>query len=156
RREAGDHPAGRAVPAAGAPNSNETRHCTGDLLPLVRPVPPWRAGGVERSFAAAGSGVEPHPRTGTPADACIVQHASHSRGRHGPAVRAAVLIKPGDQVATAISAVTIPIFGHLSDRFGRKRITLIGAVAMAAWGFVYFAMMNTAIAGLRRLRCLVS
>jgi len=27
---------------------------------------------------------------------------------------------------------------------------------MAAWGFVYFAMMNTAIAGLRRLRCLVS
>src|SRR5262249_54014261 len=30
---------------------------------------PWRAGGVERSFAAARSGVEPHPRTGTPADA---------------------------------------------------------------------------------------
>src|SRR5713101_1916438 len=34
-------------------------------------------------------------------------------------------------VATAISSVTIPVFGHLSDRFGRKRITLIGAVAMA-------------------------
>src|SRR5712692_7066285 len=50
-------------------------------------------------------------------------------------------------VATAISAVTIPIFGHLSDRIGRKRITLIGAVAMAVWGFVYFALMNTAIPG---------
>src|SRR5713101_5269075 len=50
-------------------------------------------------------------------------------------------------VATAISAVTIPIFGHLSDRIGRKRITLIGAAAMGVWGFVYFALMNTAIPG---------
>ena len=48
-------------------------------------------------------------------------------------------------VATAISSVTIPIFGHLSDRIGRRRITLIGAVAMAIWGFVYFALLNTAI-----------
>src|SRR6266571_5493293 len=48
-------------------------------------------------------------------------------------------------VATAISAVTIPVFGHLSDRIGRRRITLIGAVAMAVWGFVYFALLNTAI-----------
>jgi MFS family permease len=48
-------------------------------------------------------------------------------------------------VATAISAVTIPLFGHLSDRFGRRRITVIGAVAVGVWGFVYFALMNTAI-----------
>jgi MFS family permease len=47
-------------------------------------------------------------------------------------------------VATAISAVTIPLFGHLSDRIGRKRITLIGATAIGVWGFVYFALMNTA------------
>jgi MFS family permease len=50
-------------------------------------------------------------------------------------------------VATAISAVTIPLFGHLSDRIGRKRITLIGATAIGAWGFVYFALMNTASPG---------
>jgi MFS family permease len=50
-------------------------------------------------------------------------------------------------VATAISAVTIPIFGHLSDRIGRRRITLVGAVAMAIWGFVYFALLNTRIPG---------
>src|SRR6266851_119354 len=50
-------------------------------------------------------------------------------------------------VATAISSVTIPIFGHLSDRIGRKRITLIGAAAMGVWGFVYFALLNTAIPG---------
>ena len=49
--------------------------------------------------------------------------------------------------ATAISAVTIPIFGHLSDRIGRRRITLVGAVAMAIWGFVYFALLNTGIPG---------
>jgi MFS family permease len=48
-------------------------------------------------------------------------------------------------VATLISAVTIPIFGHLSDRIGRRRITLIGAVAMGIWGFIYFALMNTAV-----------
>src|SRR5713101_274774 len=50
-------------------------------------------------------------------------------------------------VATAISAVTIPVFGHLSDRIGRRRITLIGAVAMGVWGFVYFELMNTGIPG---------
>jgi transposase len=32
RREAGDHPAGRAVPAASAPHSGETRHSPGDLV----------------------------------------------------------------------------------------------------------------------------
>ena len=50
-------------------------------------------------------------------------------------------------VATAISAVTIPLFGHVSDRIGRKRITLIGATAIGVWGFVYFALMNTAKPG---------
>ncbi|HEV8679375.1 MAG TPA: MFS transporter [Stellaceae bacterium] len=50
-------------------------------------------------------------------------------------------------VATAISAITIPLFGHLSDRIGRRRITLIGAVAMGVWGFVYFALMDTGIPG---------
>ena len=50
-------------------------------------------------------------------------------------------------VATAISAVTIPLFGHVSDRIGRRRITLIGATAIGVWGFVYFALMNTANPG---------
>ena len=50
-------------------------------------------------------------------------------------------------VATAISSLTIPLFGHLSDRFGRRRITVIGAVAMGLWAFVYFALMNTGIPG---------
>src|SRR5439155_14477362 len=51
RREAGDYPAGRAIPTAGAPYPDEARHSAGDLLPLVRPIQPWWAGGLERSPA---------------------------------------------------------------------------------------------------------
>jgi len=42
----------------------------------------------------------------------------------------------------------MPFSGHLSDRFGRKRIYLIGAVASAVFGFVYFALLNTMVPGL--------
>jgi transposase len=34
-RKAGDHPAGRALPFAGAPHPGETRHSQGDFLSLV-------------------------------------------------------------------------------------------------------------------------
>ena len=47
--------------------------------------------------------------------------------------------------ATALSAITTPLCGHISDRIGRKRMYLIGAVTMGVFGFVYFAMLNTAI-----------
>jgi transposase len=47
RQEAGDHPAGRAVRAAGAPYPGETRYSPRDLLPLVRPAQSWRAGGLD-------------------------------------------------------------------------------------------------------------
>src|ERR1700719_1946893 len=46
-------------------------------------------------------------------------------------------------VGTGLSAVTIPLAGHISDRIGRKRMYLIGAVTMRVFGFVYFAMLNT-------------
>src|SRR5260370_27694477 len=32
-----------------------------------------------------------------------------------------------------------PLAGHISDRIGRKRMYLIGAVTMGLFGFVYFA-----------------
>ncbi len=38
-REAGDHPAGRAIPSAGQAHAGEARHPQGDLLPLVRSLP---------------------------------------------------------------------------------------------------------------------
>ena len=47
--------------------------------------------------------------------------------------------------AGVISLFTIPIAGALSDRFGRKRIYLIGSVLTGIFGFVYFAMLNTMV-----------
>ena len=50
-------------------------------------------------------------------------------------------------IATALSAVTTPLAGHISDRIGRKRMYLIGAATVGVFGFIYFAMLNTAIPG---------
>jgi metabolite-proton symporter len=47
-------------------------------------------------------------------------------------------------VASVVSFFTIPLFGHLSDRVGRRRMYLIGAVATGLFGFVYFGMLDTA------------
>jgi MFS family permease len=50
-------------------------------------------------------------------------------------------------IATGLSVVTIPLAGHVSDRIGRKRMYLIGAVTMGLFGFVYFTMLDTAVPG---------
>jgi MFS family permease len=47
--------------------------------------------------------------------------------------------------AGLVSFVTIPLAGALSDRFGRKRIYLVGTVLTGLFGFVYFAMLNTMV-----------
>ena len=44
-----------------------------------------------------------------------------------------------------LSLVTIPLSGVLSDRFGRKRVYLIGAVLTGIYAFAYFALLNTAV-----------
>jgi MFS family permease len=48
-------------------------------------------------------------------------------------------------VAGCVSIVSIPIYGHLADRFGRKRVYIIGSVLTGIFGFVYFAMLNTMV-----------
>ena len=47
--------------------------------------------------------------------------------------------------AAVLSFVSIPLSGHLSDRIGRRRMYLIGAVATLVFGFVYFALLGTAV-----------
>jgi metabolite-proton symporter len=45
--------------------------------------------------------------------------------------------------ASLLSFVTIPLFGHISDRVGRKKTYMIGAAATGVFGFIYFAMLDT-------------
>ena len=48
-------------------------------------------------------------------------------------------------VASCVSFVSIPLFGHISDRIGRRKMYLIGAAAVGIFGFPYFGMIDTAI-----------
>ncbi len=48
-------------------------------------------------------------------------------------------------VASLLSFVSIPLFGHISDRIGRRKMYLIGAAATGLFGFLYFGMVDTAI-----------
>ena len=47
--------------------------------------------------------------------------------------------------ASVVSFVTIPLSGHISDRIGRRKMYLIGAATIGVFGFLYFAMVDTAI-----------
>jgi len=44
-------------------------------------------------------------------------------------------------VASLLSFISIPLFGHISDRIGRRTMYLIGAAVTLVFGFVYFAML---------------
>jgi metabolite-proton symporter len=45
--------------------------------------------------------------------------------------------------ASLVSFISIPLAGHLSDKFGRKRVYIIGAVLTGIFGWVYFGMLDT-------------
>jgi MFS family permease len=45
--------------------------------------------------------------------------------------------------ASIVSFVSIPLSGHFSDRFGRKRVYIIGAITTGVFGWVYFGLLNT-------------
>ena len=45
--------------------------------------------------------------------------------------------------AAALSFVSVPLFGHLSDRIGRKKMYMIGAACVTLYGFVYFYLLDT-------------
>jgi metabolite-proton symporter len=58
--------------------------------------------------------------------------------------------------ASMLSFVSIPFFGHLSDRIGRRKTYILGAVTTAVFGFVYFALLNTLVPGLVFLAIVLS
>ncbi|MGW4390378.1 MFS transporter [Streptomyces sp. NPDC004685] len=59
-------------------------------------------------------------------------------------------------VAAAVGLVSIPLFGHLSDRIGRRLMYGIGIACVAAFAFPYFALLNTGSAGLVLLAIVLS
>ncbi|RSM66865.1 MFS transporter [Amycolatopsis sp. WAC 01376] len=50
-------------------------------------------------------------------------------------------------IGSAVHFVTIPLWGILSDRIGRRPVYLFGAIGMAAWSFAFFAMLDTKNSG---------
>jgi metabolite-proton symporter len=50
--------------------------------------------------------------------------------------------------ASVLSFFSIPFFGHLSDRIGRKNMYLIGGVVTGVFGFIYFGLLNTGVASI--------
>jgi MFS family permease len=65
-----------------------------------------------------------------------------------------VMHMPRDFVLTSLicagllSFVMIPVAGALSDRFGRKRIYIIGSILTGLYGFLYFALLNSLVPAL--------
>lgn len=58
--------------------------------------------------------------------------------------------------ASTLSFVSIPLFGHISDLIGRKRMYMIGAGTVGAFGFIYFGLLNSGSATLIFLAIVLS
>ncbi len=49
-------------------------------------------------------------------------------------------------VMSAISLITVPLFGLLSDKYGRRRTYLVGCAIMIVFPFVYYGLLDTRVA----------
>jgi MFS family permease len=58
--------------------------------------------------------------------------------------------------ASVVSFFSIPIAGHLSDKFGRKKVYIVGAVMTGIFGWIYFALLSTAVPVLVFLMIMIS
>ncbi|MEC3977348.1 MFS transporter [Amycolatopsis sp. H20-H5] len=59
-------------------------------------------------------------------------------------------------IAAAVGLVTVPLFGHLSDRFGRRLVYGVGIVCTGLYAFPYFALLDTRSSGMAMLAIVVS
>jgi metabolite-proton symporter len=59
-------------------------------------------------------------------------------------------------IAAAVGLVSVPLFGYLSDRIGRRLMYGIGIVCTGLFAFPYFGLLDTRIAGFVLLAIVVS
>jgi MFS family permease len=62
----------------------------------------------------------------------------------------------GTLVAAAVSLISVPLFGYLSDIIGRRLMYGIGIVCIGLFAFPYFGLLNTKVAGLALLAIVLS
>ncbi|MGI5131668.1 MFS transporter [Pseudonocardia sp. CA-107938] len=67
----------------------------------------------------------------------VTTYATKQLGLSSSFVLGAVLI------GAAVHFVTIPVWGALSDRFGRRPVYLVGAAGVGVWAFAFVALLNT-------------
>jgi MFS transporter, MHS family, shikimate and dehydroshikimate transport protein len=46
-------------------------------------------------------------------------------------------------IAAALGLVTVPLWGHLSDKFGRRPLYMAGAIVTTLWAFPLFGLIDT-------------
>jgi metabolite-proton symporter len=71
--------------------------------------------------------------------AFVFVYGTSAVGLHRDLLLAAVL------GAAMLSFISIPLFGYLSDRLGRKRIYMMGAALTGVTGFLYFMLLNSRV-----------
>jgi MFS family permease len=59
-------------------------------------------------------------------------------------------------IGSFMQLFTVPLSGFLSDRLGRKRVYIFGAIGTGLFAFAYYAMFNTAIPALIILATLLA
>ncbi|MDT0329487.1 MFS transporter [Nocardiopsis lambiniae] len=66
----------------------------------------------------------------------LVYATQQAQMSNGPVLNAVL-------IASAVHLLTIPLWGALSDRWGRRPVTAIGAVGVALWSFAFFPLIDT-------------
>jgi metabolite-proton symporter len=59
-------------------------------------------------------------------------------------------------IAAGVGLFSVPFFGWLSDRIGRRQMYGIGVISMAIFAFPYFGLLNTKVSGLVLLGIVIS